>query len=147
MINIGDYAPSFELKNQNGDLINSKKILDAGSKILLIIYPKDDTPGCTAQMCRVRDDYSLFRDLGVTVLGLNHDGEKSHLKFIEKYNFQFDILIDTDRKLINELGSTKLFFKNHVTQRSAILIDSDGKIIYVHKGQQDNQEIINLLKS
>jgi thioredoxin-dependent peroxiredoxin len=146
MLNVGDKAPLFSLKNQNEELIVLDDILKSGHKVMLVIYPKDDTPGCTAQMCGVRDEYSKFKDLGVKIFGLNHDNAKSHQKFIEKYNFPFDILIDENRNTIKEYGSTKMFFKNEVTQRSAFLIDTDGKIIFVQKGQQDNQAILNLLK-
>lgn len=146
MLNVGDKAPLFSLKNQNNDLVELKKVLSDGHKVLLVIYPKDDTPGCTAQMCRVRDDYSEFEKLGVKVYGLNHDSATSHIKFIEKYNFPFDILIDENRKIIKEYGSTKMFFKNETTQRGAYLIDTSEKIIFAQKGQQDNQEILDLLK-
>lgn len=146
MLNVGDKAPLFSLKNQNDQTIVLKELLAEGHKVLLVVYPKDDTPGCTAQMCRVKDDYSEFTKIGVKVFGLNHGGAASHIKFIEKYNFPFDILIDENRKTIKEYGSTKMFFKNEVTQRSAFVIDTNGKIIFAIKGQQDNQEILDLLK-
>jgi thioredoxin-dependent peroxiredoxin len=146
MLNVGDKAPFFSLLNQEGELIDLKKILDEGSKVMLVIYPKDDTPGCTAQMCRVRDDYEKFKELGVKVYGLNHDGPSLHKKFIEKYNFPFDILVDENRKTIKEYGATKMFFRNEVTQRSVFVINTNGLIMYSHKGQQDDNEILNLLK-
>jgi thioredoxin-dependent peroxiredoxin len=147
MIEVGQKAPMFKLLNQTGEEIDLKSVLKTGVKVMLVIYPSDDTPGCTAQMCKVRDDYTEFEKLGVKIYGLNHNDAESHTNFKGKYDFQFDILVDEDRKIIKELGSTKLFFKNEVTQRSIILIDKDGKVIYVHKGQQDNKEILNLLKS
>jgi thioredoxin-dependent peroxiredoxin len=146
MLNVGDKAPLFSLKNQKNETIVLKELLADGHKVMLVVYPKDDTPGCTAQMCRVRDDYSEFEKIGVKVFGLNHGDEASHNKFIEKYNFPFDILIDENRKIIKEYGSTKMFFKNETTQRSAFVIDTDGKIIFAQKGQQDNQQILDLLK-
>ena len=146
MLNIGDKAPNFELKNQDGDVIELKKVLSTGKKVMLVIYPADDTPGCTAQMCRVNDDYSDFKEIGVEVFGLNHNSAVSHIKFKNKYNFKFDILIDEGRKTIIEYGAIKKFFNNEVTQRSVFVIDTDGKIIFAVKGQQNNQEIIDLLK-
>jgi thioredoxin-dependent peroxiredoxin len=146
MLNVGDKAPLFSLKNQKNETIVLKELLADGHKVMLVVYPKDDTPGCTAQMCRVRDDYSEFEKIGVKVFGLNHGDEASHNKFIEKYNFPFDILIDENRKIIKEYGSTKMFFKNETTQRSAFVIDTNGKIIFAQKGQQDNQQILDLLK-
>jgi thioredoxin-dependent peroxiredoxin len=146
MLNVGDKAPNFKLLNQDGELIELNKVLEEDKQVMLVVYPKDDTPGCTAQMCRVRDDYQKFEEIGVKVFGLNHGESASHIKFIEKYKFQFDILIDENRKTIKEYGSTKLFFKNEVTQRSVFVINQKGIIVYVKKGQQDNEEIINLLK-
>lgn len=146
MLNVGDKAPNFKLLNQNGDTIELQKLLASGFKVMLVIYPKDDTPGCTAQMCRVKDDFQQFEDLGVKVYGLNHGESSSHIKFKEKYKFQFDILIDENRKTIKEYGSTKMFFKNEVTQRSVFVINEKGIIVFVKKGQQDNEEILNLLK-
>ncbi|MGL4759491.1 MAG: peroxiredoxin [Patescibacteria group bacterium] len=147
MINVGEIAPFFVLKNQKGDEINSEVLLSTGKKILLIIYPKDDTPGCTAQMCRVRDDFSEFTKLNVEVLGLNHGTPEEHIKFTSKYNLQFDILVDSDRNLIKKLGATKKFFNNEITQRGAVLIGKNSQVLFSIKGQQNNQEIINLLKS
>ena len=146
MLNVGDKAPLFSLKNQNNELIILKDILAEGNKVMLVVYPKDDTPGCTAQMCRVRDDYSEFAKFDIKIFGLNHGEASSHIKFIEKYNFPFDILIDENRKIIKEYGSTKMFFKNETTQRSVFVIDTDGKIIFAQKGQQDNSQILDLLK-
>jgi thioredoxin-dependent peroxiredoxin len=147
MLNVGEKAPNFVLSNQNGVVVELSQVLKSGYKVMLIVYPKDDTPGCTAQMCRVRDDYQQFVDAGVKVFGLNHDMALSHNKFIEKFNLQFDILVDENRKTIKEYGSTKMFFNNEVTQRSVFVIGLDGHILYSHKGQQDNQAILDLLKN
>jgi thioredoxin-dependent peroxiredoxin len=147
LIEVGQTINNFNLNDQKGTKHDLYKILESGKRVLLVIYPKDNTPGCTDQLCRIRDDYSQFTKLGVVILGLNNDGEVSHQKFIDNFNFPFDILIDSNKNVIQELGATKLFFKNITIARSVILIDTNKKVLYTKKGQQDNQEIINLLKN
>lgn len=146
MKTVGEKISNIILKNQDELTINISDKLKEYKYVLIAIYPKDDTPGCTVQMCSIRDDYKLLRENGIFPVGLNHDSSASHKKFVEKYNYQFDILVDTDRKVINDLGATKMFFNNKVTQRSAFLIDSSLTIVWECKGQQDHKEIINFVK-
>lgn len=144
---VGDIAPDFTAKTQSGEEITLSKILKSGQKVLLVFYPGDNTPGCTTQLCGIRDVYKEYKDLNVKVLGVNHSDAKSHQKFIDKFEYPFDIIVDEGRKIIKEYGSTKLFFKNLSTKRSVFLIDTDGKIIYLVWGQQNNEEIIEFIKS
>jgi thioredoxin-dependent peroxiredoxin len=146
-LTVGDIAPDFTLNNQKGESISLSKVLKSGKKVLLIFYPGDDTPGCTAQLCGIRDIYKEYQDLDVAVYGLNHANEKSHQKFIDKHNYQFDILVDTDKKVAIEYGQIKKFFAAFVIKRAAYLIDTNGKILFIHQGQQDNSEIIKMLKA
>ena len=143
---VGDTAPVFELSNQKGQIISSKQLLESGQKILLVFYPSDMTPGCTIQLCGVRDIYQEYRDLNVTVLGINHGDQKSHQKFIDMHKYQFDILVDTDKTISREFGQIGSFFGNPTVKRGVILIDESGKIIYIKQGQQDNQEVIKFVK-
>jgi len=145
-LEVGDKAPLFKAKNQNGDLIDIQQILESGQQVLLIFYPGDDTPGCTKQLCGIRDVYSEYKKLGVQVFGVNHADEKSHEKFISKYTFQFDILVDTNKEIAKLYGAMKKFFANYVIKRGAFLIGTDGVIQYRYWGQQDNEEIIELIK-
>ena len=146
-LKVGDLAPSFQLPNQKGEIISSKELLASGQKILLVFYPSDMTPGCTMQLCGIRDVYQEYRDLNVTVLGVNHGNEKSHQKFIDMHNYQFDILVDTDKKVSQEFGQIGSFFGNPTVKRGVILIDTDSKIIYIKQGQQDNQDIFKFLRA
>lgn len=149
-LQVGDKAPLFESQIQNPDgtveSFNLDKTLEAGNKVLLVFYPGDDTPGCTAQLCGIRDVYSEYKDLGVKVIGINHGNGQSHLKFIQKYHYQFGIIIDQDKNIRHSYGAEKTFFKNITTKRSVFLIDTDQKILFIHWGQQDNQQILDLLK-
>jgi len=144
-LEVGQKAPLFKLKNQAGEDVDIAKILQEGSKVLLIFYPGDDTPGCTAQLCGVRDIYKQYADLGVKVFGINHADEKSHNKFIQKYTFPFDILVDTNKEVAKKYGALKKFFLNLVIKRGVFLLDTDATIIYSYWGQQDNQKILDLL--
>lgn len=143
---VGDKAPTFELPNQKGQIISSKQLLESGQKILLVFYPSDMTPGCTIQLCGIRDIYQEYRELNVTVLGINHGDQKSHQKFIDMHKYQFDILVDTDKTISREFGQIGSFFGNPTVKRGAILIDESGKIIYIKQGHQDNQEVIKFVK-
>src|SRR5688572_24652913 len=96
----GDKAPDFSGKDQDG---NPVKLSDyKGQKVVLYFYPKDDTPGCTAQACNLRDNYQKFKKANYIILGVSSDDEKSHRKFIEKYSLPFPLIADEDKK-INEL--------------------------------------------
>lgn len=102
-LQIGDKAPEVLGINQNGKEL---KISDfSGKKVALYFYPKDSTPGCTAQACSLRDNYEALLAAGYIVLGVSADSEKSHLRFIEKQNLPFDLIADTDTKLSEAFGT------------------------------------------
>lgn len=145
-LEIGDIAPDFSAENQVGETIDLYKILDSKKKVLMVFYPADMTPGCTNQLCGIRDVYKEYSDLGVTVFGINPGTGESHQKFIDKYNYQFDILVDKDREIIEKYGAKGFLYGRPRIMRGVFLIGEDKKIIYRFWGQQDNQKIINLLK-
>jgi thioredoxin-dependent peroxiredoxin len=146
-LEIGDIAPNFTAKNQKNETVNLYDVLDSGQKVLLVFYPADFTPGCTAQLCGIRDIYKEYTDLGVTVYGVNPADAESHAKFVEHYNYQFDILVDQDREIIEAYGAKGFLYGRPRIMRGVFLIDSDHKILYRFWGQQDNAKIINLLKT
>jgi thioredoxin-dependent peroxiredoxin len=145
ILKIGDNAPLFTLNNQNSKPISLKDILNQGKKVLLVFYPNDMTPGCTTQLCGIRDVYSEYEKLNVVVLGINHKDEKSHQKFIKMHDYQFDILVDTDKKVATMYGQLGQFFGHDTIKRSVYLIDTNGKVLFMKQGQQDNQVIIAML--
>ena len=101
-LKIGEKAPEIEAKDQNGNLI---KLTDfKNNKVILYFYPKDNTPGCTAEACNLRDNYELFQTKGFKIIGVSADNEKSHLKFIEKFNLPFPLIADTDKKICKAYG-------------------------------------------
>lgn len=101
-LKIGDKAPNFNTEDQDGNAI---KLVDfKGSKVILYFYPKDNTPGCTAQACNLTDNHDLLLKNGYKVLGVSADSAKSHQKFKEKYNLPFPLLMDEDKKIIQDYG-------------------------------------------
>lgn len=144
-LEIGDTAPDFVAEIQTGSKVHLYELLNQNKKVLLVFYPKDFTPGCTSQLCDIRDVYKEYQDLGVTVLGVNPGDADSHAKFKNEYNYQFDIIVDKDREIIEKFGAKGFLYGRPRIMRGVFLIGPDKKIIYRFWGQQDNQKIIKLL--
>ncbi len=130
MIKEGDAAPDFTVKDENGEEV---KLSDfRGQKVVLYFYPKDDTPGCTKEACSFRDNFSTLTNENIKILGVSTDNEKSHRKFIAKYDLPFTLLADTDHAIADAYGSygEKQFMGKTYTGvlRKTFLIDEDGKI-------------------
>lgn len=101
-LKVGDQAPDFSVKDQSG---NEIKLSDyAGKRVVIYFYPKDNTPGCTAQACNIRDNYSDLEKEGIVILGVSADSEASHQKFIDKFDLPFALLADIDKKMLNDYG-------------------------------------------
>lgn len=129
-LNIGDQAPDFKTKDQDGKTI---KLSDfKGKKIVLYFYPKDNTPGCTAQSCNLRDNYATLQDQGYIVLGVSTDGEKSHQKFITKFDLPFPLIADEDKSVHNLYGTwaeKSMYGKTYMgTVRTTFVIDEESII-------------------
>jgi peroxiredoxin Q/BCP len=127
-LSVGIPAPSFEAKDQNGNII---KLSDfKGRKVILYFYPKDATPGCTAQACNLRDNYEALQKAGFIVLGVSSDSEKSHLKFIEKQNLPFPLIADEDLKVHEAYGTwveKSMYGRKYMgTARTTFVIDENG---------------------
>lgn len=131
MLAIGSEAPYFEGVDENNNVI---KLTDfAGKKLVLYFYPKDSTPGCTAEACDLRDNYNRFLALGYEVVGVSKDSQNSHKKFIEKYSLPFHLISDTETKILQDYeawGEKKMYGKISVgTIRTTYVIDENGFII------------------
>ena len=130
MLNEGDKAPDFTTKDQTG---NTVKLSDyKGKRVVLYFYPKDDTPGCTKEACSFRDADDVYNKNGIKVFGISTDSEKSHQKFISKYQLPFDLLADTDKEIVEAYGvwgEKSMYGKKYMgTIRKTFLIGEDGKI-------------------
>jgi len=100
-LQVGDKAPFFAEKNQDGKIVS---LSDYKTKIILYFYPKDNTPGCTAESCNLNDNQDILFKQGFSILGVSPDDQKSHRKFIEKYQFNFDLISDIEKKMCIDYG-------------------------------------------
>ena len=126
----GDKAPDFSVNDQLG---NPVKLSDfKGKKVVLYFYPKDDTPGCTAEACSLSDNYSALQKAGYVVLGVSSDDEKSHQKFIKKFELPFTLLADTDKQIHEKYGTwveKSMYGRKYMgTARTTFIIDEKGVI-------------------
>lgn len=150
ILEVGKTAPSFEGVNQNNEKISSDDYV--GSKWVIYFYPKDNTPGCTAQACSLRDGYDALRNHGIKVLGVSADGVKSHDKFASKFDLPFALLADEDKEVINKFGvwGPKKFMGREYEgiHRVSFVIDEKGVITHViqkPKTKDHANEILGLL--
>lgn len=129
-LKIGNKAPDFESINQNGDKVKLSDFI--GKKVVLYFYPRDNTPGCTAQACNLKDNYNTLQQNGYTILGISKDSPKSHQKFINRYDLPFDLIADEDQNIHMKYGTwieKSMYGKNYMgTARWTFLIDEQGNI-------------------
>ncbi len=144
----GDKAPDFESKDQDGNPIRLSDY--KGKKVVLYFYPKDNTPGCTAESCNLRDNYEALQNQGYEVLGVSSDGEKSHQKFITKYELPFKLIADEDKSVHEAFGTwglKKFMGKEYMgTLRSTFLIDENGNIEEVIEKVKTKDHTAQILK-
>ena len=129
-LSIGAPAPDFTSTDQTGQPISLSDY--RGKKIVLYFYPKDDTPGCTAQACSLRDSHADLRAAGYEVLGVSVDNQTAHQKFVSKYNLPFALVADTDKQVVEAYGvwqEKSMYGRNYMgTARTTFLIDENGII-------------------
>lgn len=145
----GDIAPDFEVKNQHGELVKLSGF--RGQKVVLYFYPKDDTPGCTAQACNLRDNYTELLKQGYVVLGVSIDNEKKHQKFIDKYELPFPLLADTEHEIVEKYGvwqEKSMYGRKYMgTMRYTFVIDEQGKIEDIITKVNTKDHTAQILKS
>ncbi len=129
-LNIGDKAPNFSCKNEKGELVSLKDF--KGKNLVLYFYPKDDTPGCTAEACDLRDNYQSFLSKGFEILGVSPDSEKKHQKFIDKHELPFSLLADEDHSVAEAYGvwgEKSMYGRKYMgILRTTFVIDANGKL-------------------
>lgn len=132
-LSVGDLAPAIEAVDQEGKRITLEEY--RGKKLVLYFYPKDNTPGCTAESCDLRDHYKQFLEQGFDVIGVSADSEKSHQNFISKYQLPFRLISDTDKKVLQDYGAwgeKKMYGKAYMgILRKTFIIDEEGIIIKI----------------
>src|SRR5699024_4560555 len=150
-LTIGDKAPEIKTINQDGEEV---KLSDfKGKKVILYFYPRDNTPGCTTEACNFRDNYQSLLKEGFEVLGVSTDSQQSHKKFIEKFELPFHLLVDEDKKIVEDYGvwvEKNMFGKKRMgTARTTFLIDEEGKIEHIIKkvdNKNASQQVLDLYK-
>lgn len=129
----GTKAPDFVAKNQDGQEV---RLADFnGKKVILFFYPKDNTPGCTAEACNMRDNYSTWLEKGFEVIGISPDNEKSHQNFINKYTLPYTLIADTEKEILKKYGAwglKKMYGKEYEgVLRTTYIIDENGYVLKV----------------
>ena len=137
-MNIGDKAPELLGRDENG---NELKISDfKGKKLVLYFYPKDSTPGCTSEACNLRDNYQRLLERGYAVVGVSVQDEKSHKRFIEKYQLPFPLIADTDHTLVETFGvwgEKKMAGRTYMgILRTTFVIDQEGRVAEIYGPKQ-----------
>ena len=131
MLTIGDKMPTFSVVDQNGNIVTDEQLL--GKKTILYFYPKDSTPGCTAEACNLRDNYHRFLAQGYQIYGVSKDSQKSHQNFISKYELPFPLLSDPSTEMLQTFGAwgeKKMCGKRCVgTLRKTFIFDELGTLV------------------
>ncbi len=148
-LKIGDSAPDFQGLDQNGNKISLSDY--KGKKLVLFFYPKDMTPGCTNEVCNLRDNYKLLQDKGYQILGVSADSAVRHQKFIAKHELPFPLIADEDKTIINAFGiwGPKKFMGRAYDgiHRTTFVIDENGKIEQLFKKVKTKAHAEQILES
>ena len=132
-LTIGKKAPKFKGLDQNGNAIQLADF--EGQTLVIYFYPKDNTPGCTAQACDIRDNYKALNKKKIAVIGVSCDDEKSHNKFIDKFKLPFALIADTDQKMVTQFGvwvEKSMYGRNYMgIARTTFIIDAKGIISHI----------------
>lgn len=142
LLSVGAEAPGFSLPNQAGESVT----LDAFRgkvNVVLVFYPGDSTPGCTKQLCAIRDQFGSFDKADVVVFGVNPQSAESHERFVRKRRFPFSLLVDQGKKVASAYGCKGVL----TTKRTVYGINRDGIIVFARRGMPSNEEILNAFKA
>ena len=148
MIKIGDKMPDFEVVDQNSKMVKSQDLL--GKKTIIYFYPKDNTSGCTAEACNLRDNYEAMIAKGYNVIGVSKDSAASHKKFAEKYQLPFTLLADTSTEMIQAFGAwgeKSLYGKKYMgTLRATFIFDENGVLVEIIEKVDTKNHAAQILK-
>lgn len=150
-LKVGQKAPDFTVLNDSGEKIKLSGL--KGKKVVLYFYPKDDTPGCTKEACAFRDGIQEIQKRGAVVLGVSIDSVESHKKFKNKFDLNFPLLADTEKKIVDAYGTWKeksMYGKKYMgTERTTFIIDENGKISHIFpkvKVDEHYKEVLQALE-
>ncbi len=149
-LKVGDKSPEFSLKDQNGERVALNSF--RGKKVIVFFYPKDDTPGCTIEACKFRDDFELYEEKNAVILGVSKDGEESHRKFISKFDLPFRLLCDENHavtELYGAWGEKSMYGRKYMgIIRTTVVVNTDGMIENIFenvKPKSHSEELLELL--
>lgn len=148
MLKIGDKMPDFQVQDQDGKTVSSKDLL--GKKTIIYFYPKDNTSGCTAEACSLRDNHEALAARGYNVIGVSKDSANSHKKFIEKYALPFTLLADTSTRMLQAFGAwgeKKMYGKTVMgTLRRTFIFDENGILTEIIENVDTKNHAQQILK-
>lgn len=144
-LHIGTSAPDASLTNEQGTSTRLSDLWKQGG-LVIVFYPGDQTPGCTIQLCAFRDDWEKFRELGLSIVGVNHGNSDSHKQFSEKHHFPFPLLVDAQKRVAKLYGSVYSFLGFTLIRRMVVGIDRDGTVRYIRHGMPRHADILKALK-
>jgi peroxiredoxin Q/BCP len=143
MVKVGDKAPDFETTSEKGEKFKLSRL--KGKRVLLYFYPQDDTPGCTAEACSIRDRYASFAQMNAAVYGVSGGSDKSHQSFKMKYDLPFPLLMDEDFRIAKLYGVYKMkqmYGKDYMgIERTSFLINQEGKVEGIFGGPEGIEKV------
>jgi thioredoxin-dependent peroxiredoxin len=142
-LTVGTTAPDFSVKDTNGNIVTLASL--RGKKVVMYFYPKDDTPGCTKEACSFRDNYSVYLEKGIVVLGVSQDDEVAHQAFTAKYSLPFPLLADVGGALSKAYDVDAGGYSKRVTY--AIDLQESGKIVFVDESVNTSTHADDMLKA
>ena len=141
LLRVGDKAPSFSLTDHDGNPVTLSEF-SGKRNVVLVFYPRDNTPGCTKQLCGIRDKLDVFTINDVVVLGINPQDPASHRRFVDRHSFLFRLLADRDREVVSAYGCRGML----ATKRTVYGIDKEGTIVFARRGMPSSEEILEAFK-
>lgn len=145
MLQVGDVAPDFTLPNEQGHPVALASFRNV-HPVVLIFYPGDNTPVCTAQLCAVRDQHQAYVDAGAVVLGINPGSGESHRRFMQRHHFQFHLLVDAERAVARQYGALLGWGPLTVINRTVYVVGSDGRIAFAQRGVPNNATVLAAIR-
>ena len=148
-LKVGDAAPDFSGINQNEEKIGLQDF--KGKKLILYFYPKDNTPGCTAESCNLNENYNMWLEKGYEVVGVSPDSVASHQKFIDKFGLKFNLIADTEKEILQAFGAwgeKSMYGKKYMgVLRKTFIIDETGKIVEIFEKVQTKDHTNQIIQT